>query len=102
MSGAADRYGTNIGRERGRGSFQDSRRFVRNARGALYETRHWLRRAHQRHLLSDDAIKLVKPIIDELGPRLNAYLRSIGSSATTPEEERSREDRGPRTNDKGP
>jgi four helix bundle protein len=102
MIRSADSIGANIAEGTGRGSFQDNRRFVRNARGALYETRHWLRRAHQRHLLSDDAIKLVKPIIDELGPRLNAYLRSIGSSATTPEEERSREDRGPRTNDKGP
>src|SRR5205809_4987112 len=74
----ADSIGANIAEGTGRGSFQDNRRFVRNARGSLYETRHWLRRAHSRRLLSNEAVKTIKPILDELGPRLNAYLRSIG------------------------
>jgi four helix bundle protein len=83
---AADSIGANIAEGTGRGSFQDNRRFVRNARGSLYETRHWLRRAHARHLMSAEAVKTIKPIIDELGPRLNAYLRSIGSvSKSRPE-----------------
>jgi len=76
---AADSIGANIAEGTGRGSFQDNRRFVRNARGSLYETRHWLRRAHTRHLISAEAVRTVKPILDELGPKLNAYLRSIGS-----------------------
>jgi four helix bundle protein len=81
MIRAADSIGANIAEGTGRGSFQDNRRFVRNARGSLYETRHWLRRAHQRHLLPADATKTIKPMVDELGPRLNAYLRSIGPVA---------------------
>lgn len=75
---AADSVGANIAEGVGRGSYQDSRRFVRNARGSLYETHHWLRRAHRRRLLSDQSVKIIKPLIDELEPRLNAYLRSIG------------------------
>jgi four helix bundle protein len=75
---SADSIGANIAEGTGRGSFQDNRRFVRNARSSLYETRHWLRRAHARHLLSIEEVKTVKPILDELGPKLNAYLRSIG------------------------
>lgn len=75
---AADSIGANIAEGTGRGSFPDNRRFVRNARGSLNETRHWLRRAHQRNLLSDEDVKTVKPIIDELAPKLNARLRSIG------------------------
>ena len=78
MIRAADSIGANIAEGTGRGSFQDNRRFVRNARGSLYETRHWLRRAHARRLLSVEEVKAVKPILDELGPKLNAYLRSIG------------------------
>jgi four helix bundle protein len=76
---SADSVGANIAEGTGRGSFQDNRRFVRNARGSLYETRHWLRRAHARGLLSVEEIKSIRPILDELGPKLNAYLRSIGS-----------------------
>jgi four helix bundle protein len=78
---AADSIGANIAEGTGRGSFQDNRRFVRNARGSLYETRHWLRRAHNRSLLSADEVKTIKPMMDELGPNLNAYLRSIGPVA---------------------
>jgi len=76
---AADSIGANIAEGTGRGSFQDNRRFVRTARGSLNETKHWLRRAHSRKLLNPQMVKRVKPILDELAPRLNAYLRSIGS-----------------------
>jgi four helix bundle protein len=75
---SADSVGANIAEGTGRGSFQDNRRFVRNARGSLFETRHWLRRAHKRRLLSAEATRNIKPLLDELGPKLNAYLRSIG------------------------
>src|SRR6516164_1848285 len=51
---AGDSIGANIAEGFGRGSYQDNRRFVRIARGSLYETRHWLRRAYKRRLLSDE------------------------------------------------
>ncbi len=75
---AADSIGANIAEGTGRGTYPDNRRFVRTARGSLYETRHFLRRAFKRALLSRDKIEMLKPIVDELGPKLNAYLRSIG------------------------
>jgi four helix bundle protein len=75
---SADSIGANIAEGTGRGSYQDNRRFVRNARGSFYETRHWLRRAHVRRLMSVGEVKAIKPILDELGTKLNAYLRSIG------------------------
>lgn len=40
---AADGVGSNIAERTGRGSPQDNRRFIRIARGSLYETQHWLR-----------------------------------------------------------
>ncbi|PYV22959.1 MAG: four helix bundle protein [Acidobacteria bacterium] len=79
MVRAVDSIGANIAEGTGRGSFQDNRRFVRMARGSLNEARYWLRRAHSRHLLEPEMVNRIKPIIDELGPKLNAYLRSIGS-----------------------
>ena len=75
---SADSVGANIAEGTGRGSFVDNRRFVKIARGSLYETRHWLRRAYRRSLLSEKQIDRLKTLLEELGPRLNAYLKSIG------------------------
>ena len=76
---AADSIGANIAEGTGRGTFVDNRRFVRIARGSLNETQHWLRRAYKRRLLSDKEVDTIKPIMDELAPKLNAYLKSIGN-----------------------
>jgi four helix bundle protein len=76
---AADSIGANIAEGTGRGTFLDNRRFVRIARGSLNETQHWLRRAYKRRLLSDKEVDTIKKIIDELAPKLNAYLKSIGN-----------------------
>jgi four helix bundle protein len=78
---SADSIGANIAEGSGRGSFADNKRFVRIARGSLYETRHWLRRAYQRNLLSTSDIEPLKAMMNELSPRLNAYLNSIGKNA---------------------
>jgi len=43
----------------------------------LNETVHWLRRACTRSLLKKEQIERLKALTDELGPRLNAYLKSI-------------------------
>ena len=75
---SADSIGANIAEGSGRGTYQDNRRFVRMARGSLYETRHWLRRAYRRKLLNETQTNTIKELLDELAPRLNAYLKSIG------------------------
>ena len=74
---AADGVGSNIAEGSGRGSLQDNRRFIKIARGSLYETKHWLRRSYKRQLLTKEEINELKPIIDELLPKLNAYYRSV-------------------------
>ena len=74
---AADSIGANIAEGAGRGSFQDNRRFVLIGRGSLNETKHWLRRAYKRKLLTDEQIEKLKPLINELSPKLNAYLNSF-------------------------
>jgi len=75
---SADSIGANVAEGSGRGTYVDNRRFVRMARGSLNETQHWLRRAFKRNLLTKEQIDKLKPMIDELGPSLNAYLKSIG------------------------
>jgi four helix bundle protein len=76
---SADSIGANLAEGSGRGSNQDYKRFIKISRGSLYETRHWLRRAYQRKLLSKEQIDSLIPLIEELTPKLNAYLRSIGT-----------------------
>jgi len=58
---SADSIGANIAEGCGRGSHADNKRFVRTARGSLNETRHWLRRAFKRKLLTKELVGKLKP-----------------------------------------
>ncbi len=83
-----DGVGASIAEGTGRGSLVDNKRFVRMARGSSYETKHWLRRAFRRKLLTQEQTELLKPLVDRLGPLINGYLRSIGKGqASDPKDE---------------
>jgi four helix bundle protein len=75
---SADSIGANIAEGTGRGSYADNRRFARIARGSLFEVKHWLRRAYRRELLSEDEVSKLQNLINELTPKLSAYIRSVG------------------------
>ncbi|NLX95147.1 MAG: four helix bundle protein [Rhodopirellula sp.] len=77
---SADSIGANIAEGSGRGSLKDNRRFVHIARGSLYETKHWLRRAYQRKLLTPEQTDSLKETMHALTLTLNGYLRSQGRS----------------------
>ena len=77
---AADSVGANIAEGYGRASLADNKRFVRIARGSLYEMRHFLRRADKRNLLKREQKPEIHRLLGELLPRLNAYLRSLGKT----------------------
>jgi four helix bundle protein len=74
---AADSIGANIAEGTGRGTPKDNCRFIQVARGSLYETTHFLRRAYTRGLLMGPHVRRLQPLVAELGPRLNAYLTSV-------------------------
>jgi four helix bundle protein len=76
---AGDSIGANIAGGSGRGTDPEFRRFLRIARGSLYETQHWLRRAYRRKLLNEKQVSDLLPLVKELTPKLNAYLGSIGT-----------------------
>ena len=78
---AADSVGANIAEGCGRQSYNDNRRFVRIARGSLYEVQHWLRRAFRRRLLTREQTAALHNTLEALAPKLNAYLKSIGRLA---------------------
>jgi four helix bundle protein len=74
---SADSIGANIAEGSGRGTLMDHRRFLRTARGSLYETKHWLRRAFRRKLLTPAQVTELKDVVNQLTPMLNAYYRSL-------------------------
>jgi four helix bundle protein len=74
---AADSVAANIAEGNGCGSEVDNRKFLRQARGSLYETKSFLRLAYRRKLLTDDQMQIFKPLINELIPKLNAYISRV-------------------------
>ena len=80
LTRAADSIGANIAEGAGRGSYLDDRRFVRIARGSLYETQHWLRRAYKRQLLSDEAVKAIGRRFEVLPPASMRILNRLAAA----------------------
>jgi len=78
---SADSIGANIAEGTGRGSYADNRRLARISRGSLFEVKHWLRRAYKRNLLKEDEITRLQELVNELTPKLSAYIRSIGKKS---------------------
>ena len=78
---SADSIGANIAEGTGRGSSAENRRFAKIARGSLFEVKHWLRRAYKRKLLTETEVTKFQELIEELTPKLSAYINSIGEKA---------------------
>jgi four helix bundle protein len=74
---SADSIGANIAEGSGRGSLAEKKRFAKIARGSLFEVKHWLRRAYKRQLLEDKEVKAFQQLIEELTPKLSAYINAI-------------------------
>ena len=77
---SADSIGANIAEGSGRGTPKDNKRFIRISRGSYNEMKYWLRRASRRNLITEAQTKYIKEMVDELGPSLNAFLKSIGDA----------------------
>ncbi len=74
---AADGIGSSIAEGSGKGSYIEFRRYIKISRGSLYETKYWLRRAHKRKLMNEAETKKIKPIMEKLLPKLNAFKRYL-------------------------
>ena len=76
---SADGIGSNIAEGSGKGSYLELRRYVKISRGSLYETKYWLRRAASRKLISDKEVILIKPLMEELLPKINGFIKYLNS-----------------------
>jgi four helix bundle protein len=73
---AADSIGANIAEASGRWHRNDERRFLRMARGSLYETEHWMARAEARGLLQPGSTDELTRIAKTLNGLINKHNRT--------------------------
>lgn len=73
---SADSIAANIAEGYGRYTPADRKQFYRYARGSLEETKAWLRKALRRALITKERGEEYGRILDELGPKLNAFIKS--------------------------
>ena len=73
---SADSIAANLAEGYGRYSSRDKANFYRYSRGSFEETKCWLRKAIRRNLIRTEQLETCKTEIDELGPKLNAFIRS--------------------------
>ena len=73
---SSDSIAANIAEGYGRYTPADRKVFYRYARGSFEETKAWLRKLIRRKIIAMSEISEYQRIIDELGPKLNAFIRS--------------------------
>ena len=73
---SADSIAANLAEGYGRYTPADRKLFYRYARGSFEETKVWLRKLIRRKVLQESEIAQYTQIIDALGPKLNAFIKS--------------------------
>lgn len=79
MIRAADSIAANLAEGYGRYTPADRRKFYLYSRGSFEETKAWLRKAIRRGVIGADDVSKYKVLIDSLGPKLNAFIKSTRS-----------------------
>lgn len=73
---SSDSIAANLAEGYGRFTPADRKLFYRYARGSFEETKTWLRKLSRRDLITSQRSKEYNIIIDELGPKLNAFINA--------------------------
>ena len=71
---AVDSIAANLAEGYGRFTTPDRKKFYLYSRGSFEETKCWLRKSFRRNLIDDDDKEKIVTIINELGPKLNAFI----------------------------
>lgn len=79
---AVDSIAANLSEGFGRYHYRENKNFGYYSRGSLYETKTWLTKAHNRHLIKEEDFDSFLKSIDEIGIKLNNYIKSIGKTPT--------------------
>jgi len=77
---SVDSISANIAEGFGRYTPADRRKFYLYSRGSFEETKSWLRKLIRRNIIHESDSNKYKIIIDELGPKLNAFITKTKQS----------------------
>jgi len=77
---SADSIAANISEGFGRYTPKDRTRFYLYSRGSFEETKTWLRKLIRRKIINKEQISKYEKIINELGPKLNAFINKTRNS----------------------
>jgi four helix bundle protein len=78
---AADSIAANLSEGFGRYHYKENVNFGYYSRGSLYETKTWLVKAHNRNLIKDEDFNEFIHEIDNIGVKLNNYIKTIGKTS---------------------
>jgi four helix bundle protein len=77
---SADSIAANLSEGYGRYHFKENKKFCYYSRGSAEETQTWIEKAARRNLVEREAARLLYDHVETYKKRLNAYIRSIGST----------------------
>lgn len=80
MISAADSVATNIAEGFGRYQYIEVRQYGYYARGALFETKTWLTRAHKRNIIDNAKFERILKDLKSIESRLNKYVNSVAKA----------------------
>jgi four helix bundle protein len=77
MLRSVDSIGANIAEGYGRFHYKDSVKFYYNARGSLWESKHWIYLLYKRGLVTEGIYINMIENLDILGKKLNKFIKTI-------------------------
>ncbi len=75
---AVDSVAANLSEGFGRYHYKEAKNFSYYSRGSLYETKTWLTKASNRKLINEEEVQYFEKEINNIGVKLNNYIKSIG------------------------
>ena len=75
---ASDSIAANLSEGFGRYHYRESKNFTYYSRGSLFETKTWITKAYNRHLIPKKDYLELTGEIDIIGIKLNKYIKTLG------------------------
>jgi four helix bundle protein len=75
---SSDSIAANLSEGFGRYHYRENKNFSYYSRGSLFETKTWLTKAYNRNLISSENFGIFIQNIDNIGIKLNNYIKTIG------------------------